>query len=362
MPAAPATTPTGWPACCKACPAPAPAQPIAQVHHQAPVVLYEEGAPTASARALAAPPGGRVLARLGDDLLGLDEGGSLRIEAATTALTRLALDAGSVAIDAAPRAAGASLEILAGDHAVRVIGTRFRVERGETFRVLVEEGVVEVLGEGGPWRVRAGERLERGADGAARVLPLEEDLDLKRLLTPRRWSPPPTAAPDIGHARRALAPDISSVRDLKRALVDGRLAEATAGLRAHLERDPADLEAWRLLALARRKAGDPAGALAAHQVIVARGSGAARDRARYEAALLHVTGGDHAAAIALLTDWLASPTRATSQEPEARLGLGRALLATGQIEEGEAALRALVAEYGSTTAGAAARGALEAGR
>ena len=48
-----------------------------------------------------------------------------------------------------------------------------------------------------------------------------------------------------------------------------------------------------------------------------------------------------------------------SQEPEARLALGRALIAAGEAEVGRRALEGLVADYGATAAGATARGILE---
>jgi FecR protein len=68
------------------------------------------------------------------------------------------VDKGSLFFDVAPRPRLAPLIVQAGGVQVRVIGTRFRVERaGESARVAVEHGVVEVASGGLVARVKAGE-------------------------------------------------------------------------------------------------------------------------------------------------------------------------------------------------------------
>jgi hypothetical protein len=68
------------------------------------------------------------------------------------------IDRGSIVCQVAPRANDAPLIVQAGEARVRVVGTRFRVTRlGESARVRVQEGVVEVSSRGGTVRVRAGE-------------------------------------------------------------------------------------------------------------------------------------------------------------------------------------------------------------
>ncbi len=69
------------------------------------------------------------------------------------------LDRGSIVCDVEPRSKEAPLIVQAGEARVRVIGTRFSVTRvGESSRVAVEEGVVEVTSRGHSVRVRAGEQ------------------------------------------------------------------------------------------------------------------------------------------------------------------------------------------------------------
>lgn len=70
----------------------------------------------------------------------------------------IVLDQGSIVCEVAPRAADRPLIIQAGGTRVRVLGTRFSVTRqGESARVKVEHGVVEVLSSGDRWRVQGGE-------------------------------------------------------------------------------------------------------------------------------------------------------------------------------------------------------------
>ncbi len=70
----------------------------------------------------------------------------------------IVIDRGSIVCHVAPRANDAPLIVQAGEARVRVVGTRFRVTRlGESARVEVQEGVVEVSSRGGTFRVQAGE-------------------------------------------------------------------------------------------------------------------------------------------------------------------------------------------------------------
>jgi hypothetical protein len=70
----------------------------------------------------------------------------------------IVVDDGSVVCDVAPRKPGAPLIVKAGEVRVRVVGTRFSVTRlGDSARVQVYEGVVEVSVGDRSERVRAGE-------------------------------------------------------------------------------------------------------------------------------------------------------------------------------------------------------------
>jgi ferric-dicitrate binding protein FerR (iron transport regulator) len=70
----------------------------------------------------------------------------------------IVVDRGSITCDVAPRPSDAPLIVQAGSARVRVLGTRFSVTRfGESARVKVQQGVVEVSASGRSQRVRAGE-------------------------------------------------------------------------------------------------------------------------------------------------------------------------------------------------------------
>jgi hypothetical protein len=68
------------------------------------------------------------------------------------------VDRGSIVCQVAPRSKDAPVIVQAGAARVRVLGTRFSVARlGESARVKVQQGVVEVSSRGGTYRVQAGE-------------------------------------------------------------------------------------------------------------------------------------------------------------------------------------------------------------
>ena len=70
----------------------------------------------------------------------------------------IVVDRGSIVCDVAPRSPKAPLIVQAGAAQVRVVGTRFKVQReGAAARVTVEHGVVEVAMDGRMARVAAGQ-------------------------------------------------------------------------------------------------------------------------------------------------------------------------------------------------------------
>jgi FecR-like protein len=80
----------------------------------------------------------------------------------------IVLDRGKIVCEVAPRPAGAPLVVQAGSVQVKVVGTRFSVERtGEQARVAVEHGVVEVAAEGRVARVGVGQVWPPEAQGVA---------------------------------------------------------------------------------------------------------------------------------------------------------------------------------------------------
>lgn len=118
----------------------------------------------------------------------------------------IVLDRGGVVFDVAPRTTQAPLIVQAGAAQVRVVGTRFRVQRqGESVRVAVEHGLVEVSIGGHLTRVGAGQVWPLPAASAPSAAPSDpgkSDVDRggageiepqRRSLAPRR-----SAVPDVG--------------------------------------------------------------------------------------------------------------------------------------------------------------------
>jgi FecR protein len=323
-----------------------------------PEVLYLEGSATDSVTDTLSVPGeGRLVARIGADVVGLGEESTVRIEQARGTVTRLTLDAGTLVADVQPRVEpGGCFEVVAGPNVISVLGTRFLVEHraDEGLRVVVRDGVVRVSGPGGETRVEAGYRLDIDEHGQVTLEPVEPSIErLSKLLSAVPESiigaaPPPTSGggglpgsppPPPQKTYRGESgppPDEQppTLEELRQRLLDGDLEGTLADLDARLAEDPDDADAWALLAAARRKAGDRDAAIDAWREVVARGDGAAANRARYEASLqLQQLPGGHPEAIGLLEDLLVSPEGVEPLVAEARLHLAESLIAVGRQEE-----------------------------
>lgn len=99
--------------------------------------------------------------------LDVDPESTVVIGGATERGMLLVLDRGSIVCDVTPRSASAPLLVQAGAAQIRVIGTRFRVQRdGEAAEVTVEHGLVEVTMNGQVSRVGAGQVWPRAAPAA----------------------------------------------------------------------------------------------------------------------------------------------------------------------------------------------------
>lgn len=139
----------------------------------------------------------------------------------------IVVDRGGIVCEVAPRPSDAALIVQAGAARVRVVGTRFSVNRvGESARVKVQHGLVEVSSGGRSWRVAAGE--EWSAPEAPVAAPPEqlppattelsarpEVVEQRAPLASRRVSPAPPAgrtpevaspAPEVAAAEPDAAP------------------------------------------------------------------------------------------------------------------------------------------------------------
>jgi Flp pilus assembly protein TadD len=136
-------------------------------------------------------------------------------------------------------------------------------------------------------------------------------------------------------ARRAMPQDPEVLADLAAVLVArGRAQEAVAVFEAVVARRPGDLDAIRDLAGARLAAGDARRAIALLDTVVVR----LPDRAdvRLDLARARLEAGDPEGAASAARESL---ERATSDDPEAALVLGQALVACGRRDEARSAYR-----------------------
>ncbi len=279
--------------------------------------------------------------------------GEVSIAQADASGTRIALAAGAVAAEVEPRAADAPFVIDAGPVDVRVVGTRFRVERSaDRWWVGVDEGVVAVTAPEGSWSVEAGFALElRAGDPEAQLRPLDDPDRVRSLLLPELpVLPEPEVAPVVVMPATPEPPAFA-LDDLRAEVLRGRLEAAEGALRARLETHPEDADSALLLADVLRKDGRAGEAV---EVCVQVG-GPRRAEARYRAGVL-------------LQDRIGDPVRAAEMfgdaldggglgalVPDARRRLGLALLAAGELETARAVLESVVSEHPGSSAAVDAR-------
>ena len=202
---------------------------------------------------LTVPKSGSASLRIGDDTIDVSAGSKLALVQITAAVTRVRLDAGSVACSVARREPGREFVVEAGAFRVRVTGTRFSVAipEGGGLGVKVESGEVEVSSDGATIRrLAAGERLDlpdeepRAVAGPAVAVAATPDSE-------------PTGAAARGGDRSTSSPgaEAPTIETLRRWVVGGQYADAENELRARLARLPSDVEARSLLADCLRKQG-----------------------------------------------------------------------------------------------------------
>jgi tetratricopeptide (TPR) repeat protein len=317
--------------------------------------------------------GGRLLAELGQDRIGLARRSRATIVDASATHRRIRLHSGTVVVAARRRARSEAFIVEAGGFEIRVVGTRFSVAHDEArpLEVQVSEGSVEISGlRGKAERVRAGEAI--AVDRAANV----------------EWSSLGNGARDVLHALlevpRTAAPATEPGRgprpepkktktrrkqrqpshdDWLQWIVAGEYARTELSIRDHLRRQEGDTRARMLLADCLRKAGKHEQAVVLYQRLAHEADAVLSNKARLLAAEISQTNlADHPAAIRLLRTYLRQPQRARPLEASAMLRLARSLLAVGKDAEAKRMLEEIVERHPTSSAAGGAKSLLKTTR
>ncbi len=307
----------------------------------------------------------RTTVRLASDTIGLGPSSSILVTASGPTV-RLVLQEGSVACEVSRRTAGESFSVETPDFTVEVVGTRFLVDlngAGERAKVIVSDGKVNVRGAKiGKHSLVAGEALE--IDSTPEVQPADrEDLIALNDLLPELPSSQPLAVPahesprpdageftgigldglknDVAMEVAGATPDshgetdaeLSSISKWREWVIEGRLDEARFALGDHLVKNPADANAWSLLADCERKRSNWAQAVVAYDKLVALSDGEKANRARFKAAsIIQDRLGDHEGAVRALEQFLAQGGSGTLLEARAKVRLAGSLMALNKPE------------------------------
>ncbi len=330
------------------------------------------------------PIGGRILIHVGEDRIGLDGGGEFRLVEVDSTRRRISLERGTVACFVSHRTRGGEFVVEAGRIEARVVGTRFAITRTDAeVEVLVSEGQVEVTApEQEAILVAAGEVLIFSAGGEAAPDVLDDGSKelIEKLLSDAisfiRHSPkgdggqrqtsdvnvddacPPSRSRGQATAdeRDVTAKDLDTLRGW---VIEGRLKDATRGLRTYLKQKPKDPDAWLLMADCQRKAGGWAQAVEAYRQVIAVAPLSRADLARFRAgAILQEKLGNHREAVKMFKAYLQSGD-GKKFRAEAMVRLGRSLLVLGRRGEASRTLEEVVELYGGNPAVIEARDLLE---
>jgi TolA-binding protein len=349
---------------------------------QSPGDLAPQLRPIATSSVRRPAPGRLVEARdrehrfeLGRDRIGLSRGGRVRITRESGQSVRLELLEGTIACQVDSRQTGGEFVVTAGARQIRVVGTRFAVAltSGRAVRVGVEEGIVELVSPPEQTvRIVAGQEARVDSAGVVRLgrlSPASSDL-LDELLGPGaakmedESGRPKDQAHDAGLVRASAENGVRSgsargdrgttkqrpnsgagdLETLKKWIVAGRIDEAMVALGARVNASPTDAAAWSLLADCHRKRGRYRDAVEAYRRIVAHGSDAEANRARFKAGvLLQEQLGRHQQAAQLFFDYRRSA--GGSLRAEAGLRLARSLIRLDRLEEAGRVLEEIVTRH-----------------
>ena len=302
---------------------------------------------------LEAPAEKGAALHLGGDQLGVAPRSRLQLLTHDQKNVRLLLERGAVAASVQHRNPGQSFTIQSGGYEVRVVGTRFRVTRGDQgLTVDVAEGHVKVRSpQGGSYDVLKGHSLTLDASGAGE----QKDFGAADFAELHPEAPPaaepPAEEPALEETGATPRPRVVTSADIerwRRAAVGGKKCrEVVPELKRALRDSPRQADAWRILADCQRLSGEDAEATRSYEKVVSFAKPDEADRARLLLADLQAKGGNAPEAEHTLRAYLKHP-QPPALEASARLSLARALLSQGHRGEAKVELQRVTRRLPST--------------
>jgi hypothetical protein len=303
-------------------------------------VVSEAGATVQNER-LAVQADGHLLVRVGQDTIGLDKQTTVFV-AGSHDHRQLTLERGAVSVEAAERALGQVLEVVAGAVTVRVVGTRFRVATVEDgVRVDLAEGVVKVdLPDGNVRLLAAGQSLVIGES----LVPGQADEVAVAALLHQGVNPE-----DLPVQPAPATPEAFDLARIKHMVVAGELVASETLLVKRLEAAPEDEGAWDVLAGVYARTDRPQLAVECWLTAAQLANPAAEGRLRFRAAHL-LLGPLQRSGLAAEQYQLVVDGEAHSLRPDALFGLAQAQAAGGDVVAAEATRAVLALEHPTSAA------------
>jgi TolA-binding protein len=323
----------------------------------------------------------RVLARVGKARIGVDANSRVRLVRADREYIQLDLVEGRIAVSIPPEKRRAQLSIRAGRFEVSVKGTEFLTEKevSGAVSVSVRRGVVQVVNPGAEtWNVEAGSTLALTSQGKGtmRRADEEEGRALSLLLDPlvetevrkAKETSVETGSDEIqnksrnnGEGKEGKGDDASKsisqrseqppdLESVKQWIIHAEYERSERTLKHRLSDSPHDVAALQLLSLCLQKSGKQDQAVETCKQIIAVGSPAERNRARFRAGAILQNRRKDKEAIAMFEDYLNETGDKRANAAEAKMRLAESVRKTGDLKRYEQILTTVVKEHGGTEA------------
>jgi hypothetical protein len=233
------------------------------------------------------PMEGETTIELGEDRITVEKSSRIRFLNATRSSTELELEKGKAIFIVQARKAKNQFKVSSNGYLVRVVGTRFTVEKlnEDGIEVTVAEGIVAVRDlDGTVKRVVAGEHLKFSP---SRVLPKKSNTTpLERTISKQ------TTRQNTLSGERGTRPRVSTdnhklkTKRWRSWIIDGRHEAAIREMEQYQKENADDTDAWSLLGDAYRKAHRWSEAIAAYRQVIDKAKPEQANRSRFLSGVL----------------------------------------------------------------------------